>query len=101
MQGKLHIIVLFALICENSFAQKNDTNIESLLKKTPYHIDLSSSQKAMHTVDMLPTENDLNDQEINSQIGRSKNVDEKLKLLSLQNLTIANMINLLHKTTMT
>jgi len=40
-------------------------------------------------------------EELDSQIGRSKNIDEKLKLLSSQNRVMANMINLLHKNTMT
>jgi len=68
MKGKLHIIVLFAPIFKNSFAQKNDTKIERLLKKKHYPIDLSSSQKAMHTFEMLLTETNLNDQELNSEI---------------------------------
>ena len=38
---------------------------------------------------------------LNSQIEQSKTPDEKLNLLSSQNVVIANMINLLHKNTMT
>ena len=40
-------------------------------------------------------------EELAKQIVMAKNPDEKLKLLSSQNFIIANMINLLHKTTMT
>ena len=40
-------------------------------------------------------------QQYSKQIATVKTPDEKLQLVSAQNVTIANMINLLHKTTMT
>ena len=40
-------------------------------------------------------------QQYSEQINIAKTPDEKLQLVSAQNVTIANMINLLHKTTMT
>jgi hypothetical protein len=40
-------------------------------------------------------------QQYHEQINITKTPDEKLQLVSAQNVAIANMINLLHKTTMT
>ena len=40
-------------------------------------------------------------QQYSEQINTAKTPDEKLQLVSAQNVTIAEMINLLHKTTMT
>ena len=40
-------------------------------------------------------------QQYSKQIATVKTPDEKLQLVSAQNVTISNMINLLHKTTMT
>jgi len=40
-------------------------------------------------------------QQYSEKIAIAKTPDEKLQLVSAQNVTIANMINLLHKTTMT
>ena len=40
-------------------------------------------------------------QQYSEQINIAKTPDEKLQLVSAQNVAIANMINLLHKTTMT
>jgi len=40
-------------------------------------------------------------QQYHEQINIAKTPDEKIQLVSAQNVTIANMINLLHKTTMT
>ena len=87
MRRALESLVLY---CEDAVAFKKPT----MFGKKPSLQTWLMEREDVHTMSGRV-------EELAKQIEIAKTPDEKLKLLSLQNLTIANMINLLHKTTMT